>query len=232
MAGPPARNAVARARWRLGGLIVVLALAGLGLLVALALNAEDLGDRLDELGLLAAPALVLGGAMLIAGMVPASLVAGAAGYALGTSAGFAAAIAAATAGALLCALIARQAGTPAARHAFGERVTRLIPWFEARPLRTVAASRLLPGMPFNATSYVLGLTRIGRRDIAVGTAVGFAPRCLAYVALGGSLRDLDAPEARVALVASVMLLVLLVAVPRLTMRAAEFPTAAEDRSDG
>ena len=69
------------------GLVAVLALAGLTLLGLLALNARGLGDSLDDLGVLAGPALVLAGTLLIAAMVPASLVAGAAGFAVGTRQG-------------------------------------------------------------------------------------------------------------------------------------------------
>jgi len=122
---------------------------------------------------------------------------------------------AATTGAVLSALISRAVGTPSAGQAFGEKVGRSVEWFDARPLQTVMLSRVLPGMPFNTTSYILGLTRIRMRDIAVGTVVGFAPRCFAYVALGGSLRDLSSPEAKVTLVISVVLLVLVAAVPRI-----------------
>lgn len=216
---------VARARWRLIGLVAALSFSGMGLLVALALNAEELGDRLDGLGALAVPALAILGTLLIAAMVPAGLIAGAAGYALGTAGGTAVALVAATLGAVVCAVLGRFVGTPAARYAFGDRVARTAAWLEARPIRSVMASRLVPGLPFNATSYVLGFTRISVRDIAVGTAVGFSPRCFAYVALGGSLRDLSSPEARVALGASVLLVVLVTVVPRLMSRDAR---VAED----
>lgn len=212
------RAEISRARLRLGGLVSLLACGGVALLVVVAVNARELGHRVEELGALAAPALVLLGAALIVALVPASLVAGAAGYALGTAGGLVVALAAATAGAVLCSLIGRRAGTPAARHAFGSRVARSAAWLDARPLRAVVTARLLPGLPFNATSYVLGLTRIGFRDVAAGSAVGFAPRCLAYVALGGSVRDLDSPEAKVALGASLVLLVLVIVLPRLLLR--------------
>ncbi len=207
-----------RARWRIIGLTGILSLVGLALLAVLALNAEDLGAQADELGALSGPALALAGTLLIAAMVPASLVAGACGFAVGTPIGFVVAIVAATAGGVVCSTIARTAGTPAARHAFGHRVARSVTFADERPVRTVMASRLLPGLPFNGTSYALGFTAIPMRALAVGTAVGFAPRCFAYVALGGSLRDLGSPEARVAIVLSVVLVVLVVVGPRLVLR--------------
>jgi len=224
-------SAISRARWRLAGLVVVLTVLGLGLVVALALNAKHLADTADDLGPAVVPAIVVVGALLIAAMVPASLVAGATGYAIGTAGGTVVALGTATAGAVLCAILGRYVGTPAARYALGERVTRTATWLEARSLRTVTLARLLPGLPFNATSYVLGFTRIRIRDIAAGTALGFAPRCFAYVALGGSLRDLGSPEARVALGASVVLTVLVIVVPKLLIGSAGPPPRPSGRTN-
>lgn len=223
-------NDITRARTRLLALTVLLSFAGLGLVVWLALDAESLADDVEALGAAAGPALVLLGALLIAAMVPAGLLAGAAGFALGTAYGTPVALLATTAGAVLCALIGRFVGTPAARHAFGGRVERLATWFEARPLRSVVVFRLVPGLPFNASSYVLGFTTIALGNIAVGTLLGFAPRCFAYVALGGSLRDLGSPEAKVALVLSAVLAVLVTVVPRLVLGAPV--TKVEEATDG
>lgn len=209
------RADVLRARRRLIGLVCVLGMVGATLLALIALDAESLGNEVDSLGLSAAPLMVVLGVLLIVALVPASLVAGASGYAFGVGFGTIIALSAAVIGGLLCALIGRQIGTPAARAALGARTSRLIRWLDGRPLRCVVIARLTPGLPFNATSYLLGITRIRARDIALGTAIGFSPRCFAYVALGGSLRDLSSPEARAALAGSVLLLVLVVLVPRL-----------------
>jgi uncharacterized membrane protein YdjX (TVP38/TMEM64 family) len=211
----PTRAALSRARLQLFGLLCMLSVVGLTLLGLLAINAEELGQRLDGVGAAAGPVLVIVGAVLIVAMVPSSVVAGGAGYAIGTAAGTGVALAAATLGAALCALIGRRVGTLAARHAFGQRVAQSAHWVDARPLRSVITARLLPGLPFNATSYVLGLTAIRVRDIALGTAIGFAPRCFAYAALGGSLHRLGSPEAKAALVASAALLVVMIVGPRL-----------------
>jgi len=209
--------AVARARLRMLGLVAVLTGVGLTVVTTLALNAPSVGDRLDQLGALAGPAVGLLGAAAIVAMVPASLVAGAAGYALGAAGGAAVGLVAVTAGAVVCAQLGRWVGTPAASRAFGARVERLAAWVSARPLRAVTVARLVPGLPFGATSYALGFTRIPLRHVAVGTALGFAPRCFAYAALGGSLRDLGAPEARIALAASAALVVAVVVVPRIAI---------------
>lgn len=210
----PVRLEVRSARRRLFALVGSLSALGILLLAVLALNARELGDGIDGLGAGAAPALAALGILLIVGMVPASLVAGAAGYAIGTVAGTPIALLAATVGGVLCATLGRYVGTPSARYALGRRVTDAVTWVDARPVRTVVTTRLVPGLPFSATSYCLGLTSISLREIGLGTAVGFAPRCFAYVALGGSLRDLGSPETQIALGASVALAVLVVVVPR------------------
>lgn len=205
-------------RARVVGLVVGLSLIGAALVLAGALKAASLADAVDGLGALQGPVLAIGGALLVVLMVPAGLVAGAAGYAVGTVAGTAVAVVATTAGAVLCAALSRAVGTPAAREAFGPRVERTVAWLEARPGRTVVLARVVPGMPFNTTSVVLGFTRIPLLTICLGTAVGFLPRSFAYAALGGSLHDLGSPEARAALVASGVIAVVAIVAPRLLLR--------------
>ncbi len=204
-------------RARVIGLVVVLSFIGAAIVVLGVVKADSLADAAAEVGALKAPALAIGGALLVALMVPAGLVAGACGYALGTVGGTIVAVIATTAGAVLSAALARRVGTPAARDAFGPRVQRTVTWLEGRPARTVVVARVVPGMPFNTTSLVLGFTRIPLSTIAAGTALGFLPRSFAYAALGGSLRDLGSPEAKAALVASIVIAILAIALPRLLL---------------
>jgi len=204
-------------RARVIGVVVVLSLIGAAIVVASALKAGSLAEAVSGLGALTGPALAIGGAMLVALMVPAGLVAGAAGYALGTAAGTCVAVVATTLGATLAATIGRVVGTPAARDVFGPRVQRTVAWLEGRPGRAVVLARVMPGMPFNSTSVVLGFTRIPLLTVALGTAIGYLPRSFAYAALGGSLRDLGSPEARVALAASIVIAILAIVLPRLLL---------------
>jgi uncharacterized membrane protein YdjX (TVP38/TMEM64 family) len=222
VAGPAAVRAV---RSRVIGLVVMLTFIGLGLVLAAALSAESLADTASELGALTAPALAAVGALLVALMVPAGLVAGAAGFALGTAVGTVVAVVATTLGAALAAYIGRAVGTPAARSAFGPRIQRTVMWFEARPARTVVLSRVLPGMPFNITSTVLGFTRIPLLTVGVGTALGYLPRSFAYAALGGSLRDLGSPEAKAAIAASVAIAIVSLVLPQILLRKSAEPSA-------
>jgi len=63
--------------------------------------------------------------------------------------------------------------------------------------------RLAPGIPYHLVNYGAGATRLKASAMAAGTAVGALPRTVAYVALGGSLDDLNSPAgiAAVALLA-------------------------------
>ena len=63
----------------------------------------------------------------------------------------------------------------------------------------VLESRIVPLLPYGLVNYSAGLTYLRYRDMALGTAVGAAPKVFAYVALGGSLSDLGSPEAIVAI---------------------------------
>lgn len=204
-----------RARVRVGLLAFVASAVGLLLLGLLALDARQLSEDVVGLGAAKGPALAGLGAILVVLMFPASLVAGAAGYACGVVGGTFVGLVACAAGAGGAAALGRVVGTPVAREAFGARILRFVTWAEARPARSVMLARLLPGAPFNALSYALGLTRIRLVTIVAGSAVGYAPRCFAYAALGGSLSDLDDPNARWAIAASVALTVAVVVVPRL-----------------
>ena len=63
----------------------------------------------------------------------------------------------------------------------------------------VMETRIVPVLPYGIVNYAAGLTSLRFRDMALGTVVGAAPKVFAYVALGGSLTNLGAPEAKVAI---------------------------------
>ena len=157
-------------------------------------------DAVEQERIAQAPLLLLAIALLTPALVSAGLLAAAAGYALGVPVGFPLALLGLTLGALLAVVLVRLTCGPGRRPWLGPRVAAFAAWVEARPLRSVIFSRLVPGLPFGVTSYACGLTRISLSLFAAGTAIGFAPRCFVYTALGGSIRDLGSPEAVAALV--------------------------------
>jgi uncharacterized membrane protein YdjX (TVP38/TMEM64 family) len=191
--------------------LTVLAVVALG---ALALDAHGIANFFDDGGVAVAPLTFVAIVVLTPALVSAGLLAGGAGYALGVPAGFAVALAGLTVGGLVAVDLIRLVGTRDAARVLGGRVARFAGWLEARPFRTIVFARLLPGLPFGYTSYACGLTSISSRRIALGSALGFAPRCFVYAALGGSIRDLGSPQARAAIVVTVLIAIASLVVPR------------------
>jgi uncharacterized membrane protein YdjX (TVP38/TMEM64 family) len=70
---------------------------------------------------------------------------------------------------------------------------------ERRGTLAVVYARIMPGVPYVPFNYAIGLTSLPLRSLALGTAIGAVPRTFAYVALGGNLDDLSAPEVKVAI---------------------------------
>lgn len=202
-------------RLRLLLLSAAVTVVAVVLLAGLALNAEDVAATIEAGGVAELPLMFAAIALLTPALVSAGLLAAASGYALGLAVGFPLALAGLTAGALAAVLLVRAVGSPAAAEALGPRVERLARWLEARPFRSVVFARLFPGLPFALTSYVCGLTAIPLRRLAAGSALGFAPRCFVYTALGGSLRDLGSPEARAAIAATLAIALGSLLLPRL-----------------
>jgi uncharacterized membrane protein YdjX (TVP38/TMEM64 family) len=203
----------AAVRTRLLCLFVVVTALAVAVLLGLALNARDLADFAED-SKLALPLIFVAVALLTPALVSAGLLAAAAGYVLGLAIGFPVALGGLTVGALLAVLLVRVVGVPGAAAVLGKRVARLAEWLETRPFRSVLFARLVPGLPFTYVSYACGLTSIPASRIAAGTAVGFAPRCFVYTALGGSLHDLGSTEARVAIAATVAIGIGSLVVPR------------------
>ena len=78
------------------------------------------------------------------------------------------------------------------------RVRGLDAFLERHGAVAVMESRIVPLLPYGLVNYSAGLTRLRFREMAVGTAVGAAPKVFAYAALGGSLTNLASPAAIVA----------------------------------
>ncbi len=176
---------------------------------------QELANDLDALGALQAPVLLILGAVLVAALVPAPLVAGAAGLLLGTGAGTVVGTLSLTLGACLCALVARRFGGQQTSRAFGHRIAGAAVWLERRSLRALVLARLLPGLPFGLTSYLAGFVSVPMVTIATGTAIGIAPRAFAYAAIGGAITDTSDPSVRAALIAGAVILVVTLVAGRL-----------------
>jgi uncharacterized membrane protein YdjX (TVP38/TMEM64 family) len=86
-------------------------------------------------------------------------------------------------GAPVYAVLAALLGMAVGRRA-GEVHGRARDFVERRGLLAVVLQRLAPGLPDAPFNYVAGSIGVRARDLALGTAIGVAPRALAYTALG------------------------------------------------
>lgn len=184
--------------------LAVFAIAVLGLFAAATLSgrlpdADEVRGWTEGFGMAGPLVFVPLGACLLCLFVPGWVVAGAAGLLFGTGPGTAVALSAIVLGAVIQMSISRQIAGDAARHLLPERVKRFDRFIEERGFWAVFYMRLTPAVPYNLVNYGAGLTSLQVRAMAAGTAIGAAPRTFAWVALGGNLDDLGAPEAKVAI---------------------------------
>ena len=208
------------ARWRLAALA-----AGIGTLFALvattgSLSPERVRSAIDPLGAAAVPAFIVVSALLTCALFPGPLLAAASGLLFGTALGTPVSITAATLGGVVAFSIARFVAHDAVEALAGGRLRNLQAWIERRGFWAVLYARIAPGVPYTLVNYVAGLTRVRIAAFAAATAIGVAPRAFAYTALGGSLDDLDSPEAIIALATLVAMALFGLVALRLDRRAA------------
>ena len=186
-----------------------LRLAGFGLIVVTLFiaatasgslpDSDAVRDRADGFGVAGPLIFVPAAASMLCLFVPGPVLAGAAGLLFGTALGTPVALAAIVLGAVMQMAISRYLASDSAAHLLPSRVRRFDDFIARRGFWAVFYMRLAPAIPYNLVNYGAGLTSLKVRDMAAGTAVGAAPRSFAWVALGGNLDDLSAPEAKVAI---------------------------------
>jgi hypothetical protein len=125
-------------------------------------------------------------------------------------------------GAVLAFAIARFVARDSVDALAGRRLRGVQAWIERRGFWAVLYGRIAPAVPYSLLNYVAGLTRVRLAAFTAATAIGVAPRAFAYTALGGSLHDLAAPEAIVA----VVLLAVMALAGAVALRREGGPTAA------
>jgi len=72
----------------------------------------------------------------------------------------------------------------------------------------VMAMRLIPVVPFDAVSYVAGISSIGYRDYIIGTVLGELPGAFIFTMLGSSLKNIESPYFILSLIFAIILLLL------------------------
>ncbi len=153
------------------------------------LDRGDVRELVDGFGVLAPLAYVVVAAVLGTALVPGPVLAAASGLLFGAVVGTAVTIASATLGAVLALLLARRTAGDAFTTVSGPRLQALAALAERHGVLAVVVQRLAPGVPDAPASYVFGVLGTRVWHIAVGTAVGAAPRAFSYTAIGASVDD-------------------------------------------
>jgi uncharacterized membrane protein YdjX (TVP38/TMEM64 family) len=180
-------------RARLASLAAVLLALFVVFGVVRVVSQDDVQSWIEPLGNWGAPVFAVISALLGCILVPGPLLAAASGLLFGTWLGFAVTLTSSVLAALIGWEIGRRTGEIDGPHrAFLER----------RGLWAVIVQRLLPGIPDAPVNYLAGAVGVKSQDLALGTAIGVAPRAFAYTALGDAIGDRSTAQ----LVASLALL--------------------------
>jgi uncharacterized membrane protein YdjX (TVP38/TMEM64 family) len=169
---------------------------------------RDWGDGLGGVAVLACvPAFVV-----VNFVIAWPILAGGIGLLFDTAVGTPLALAGVTLAALAQMAVARYLAGEHAGQLVPERIRGLEAFLERHGTIAVMEARIVPLLPYGVVNYGAGLTRLRFWQMAVGTVIGAAPKVFGYVALGGSLDNLGAPEAKIAvgLLAALALIGLLV----------------------
>lgn len=164
----------------------------IGAVVALAvatatLPLEAIPRYAASLGSAAPAAVVTGGALLMAALVPRTAISVACGALFGALGGFGYALSAALLTAVVTYAAGRWAGRGLLAAKVGGRLHRLDSWLSRRGLLAVVVVRLLPLAPYGLIGYAYGTTSVRRRHYLTGTLIGAAPSCFSYATIGAAV---------------------------------------------
>src|SRR5918992_303296 len=175
----------------IGAVFLVVALTGS---FPDAQEVRDWGDGLDGIAVLACvPAFVV-----LNFIITWPILAGGIGLLFDTAVGTPLALAGVTFASLTQMAIARRLAGEHAGRLLPKRMRGLEAFLERHGAVAVMESRIVPLLPFGFVNYGAGMTRLRYWQMTLGTVVGALPKVFGYVALGGSLTDLGAPEAKIA----------------------------------
>jgi uncharacterized membrane protein YdjX (TVP38/TMEM64 family) len=158
-------------------------------------EARDWGEGLGDFAYVAFVPLFVAVNFLVAWPI----LAGAAGLLFGTAAGTPLALAGVTCASLAQMFVARRLAAGHHGNLLPQRTKGIEDFLTRHGAVAVMESRIVPLLPWGMVNYSAGLTRLDYRDLALGTIIGGAPKVFAYTALGGSLDNLDSPEALAAI---------------------------------
>jgi uncharacterized membrane protein YdjX (TVP38/TMEM64 family) len=159
------------------------------------LDVEDVRAWVEPFGPLRGPVYVVLSALLGAALVPGPVLAGVSGVLFGAGWGTLVTIAASVLSAVISLLTARRVAGRQFEELSGPRLQALARFTERHGVLGVIAQRLLPAVPDAPCSYMFGLLGVRVWQIALGTAIGAAPRAFSYTSLGASIDDPSSPLA-------------------------------------
>jgi uncharacterized membrane protein YdjX (TVP38/TMEM64 family) len=171
---------------------------------------RDWGDGLGDLAVVACvPAFVL-----LNFVITWPILAGGIGLLFDTALGTPLALAGVTLAALAQMAVTRYLAGEHAGRLLPERARRLEAFLQRHGAVAVMEARIVPLLPYGLVNYAAGVTTLRFWQMGLGTAIGATPKVFGFVALGGSLTDLGAPEAKIA----IRLLLVLAVVGALVVR--------------
>lgn len=173
-----------RAAIRLGILLLFVAVAGTVGFLLTPSDVEAVRDWAEGLGIGGAALFIAGYAAITLTPVPKNILTIAAGVVWGFWPALAMVYVGALLGSAASFVIGRALGREAVEKLTGARVARVDAALADRGFLAVLGARLVPIIPFTLINYGAGLTSVGPRDYAAGTALGIIPGSAAYVALG------------------------------------------------
>ena len=201
MDGPrPCRQRRGTRRAALARLATLVATLAVAFVVFWLLDLVDRGDIrawVEPFGWAAALVFVPVSAVLGAVLVPGPILAGASGVLFGAAVGTVVTIVAATLSALIALHVARHSAGDAFKTVSGPRLQGVADFAEEHGLAAVIVARLAPVIPDAPVSYLFGVMGLRTWKVALGTAIGAAPRAFSYPSIGASLDD---PSSTLALV--------------------------------
>ena len=180
---------------RLGGLVAVLAAAFVAFWLLDLVDSRDVRAVVEPFGAFAAVAYVLVAAALGAALVPGPVLAAGSGVLFGAVLGTVVTLCAAVLGSVIAVLAARRTAGEAFHEVSGPRMEALAAFAERHAVAGVVVARLAPVLPDAPVSYLFGVLGLRAWQVALGTAIGAAPRAASYTSIGASLDDPGSPLA-------------------------------------
>lgn len=162
-------------------LIVVVVVLWLTLPVP---SVDEIRDMVASFGVWGGLVFVVGYGIASLVPIPKSVVSIAAGLVWGLGLGALLVTVASMLGATLAFFIGRVLGQDLLRRILGDHLRRADEALSDHGLKALILLRLIPVLPFTVINYSAGLTRVSRRDYALGTLIGTIPGTVVFVAIG------------------------------------------------